>query len=375
MFEDNQNWVSFWDTICDCGTVRVVSQNRLLKDDGLKSCIKCMSIIKYGNLVGLTYGDLMVVERHRNEPDGELTSKWNTLCKCGNYRVVKPKDLASGKVVSCLYCTKMQGAKKNVEARKDSREKRRREKTKLILGQMFGELSPIKEILDPKERGYNKKYRMWECLCSCGNTVYIRESNLLYRNTTRCNNCADTVRAESKMKDLSGRRFGKLTAISGGRICPDDDSGRYGWECICDCGRSAYPRIGSLIAGAANSCGCIRSVAEMGVQDYLTANKISFVREKTFVGCEYKYLLRFDFYLPHFNLCIECDGQHHYDVEHVRGGQNELQEIQRRDAIKTKFCKNNGIRLLRIPYFRFSNIEEILGEQVSMLCGVKQFAG
>ena len=38
--------------------------------------------------------------------------------------------------------------------------------------------------------------------------------------------------------------------------------------------------------------------------------------------------------------------------------------IQKRDNIKTEYCKDNNITLIRIPYWDFNNIENILKEKV-----------
>ena len=35
-----------------------------------------------------------------------------------------------------------------------------------------------------------------------------------------------------------------------------------------------------------------------------------------------------------------------------------------RDTIKTVYCENNNIKLLRIPYWEFDNIESILKEKL-----------
>ena len=40
--------------------------------------------------------------------------------------------------------------------------------------------------------------------------------------------------------------------------------------------------------------------------------------------------------------------------------QKKLKETQIRDRIKNKYCKDNNIKLIRIPYFEFDNIDEIL---------------
>ena len=39
---------------------------------------------------------------------------------------------------------------------------------------------------------------------------------------------------------------------------------------------------------------------------------------------------------------------------------HRLKEMQRRDQIKTDFCKDNNIELIRIPYWEFDCIEDIL---------------
>ena len=39
--------------------------------------------------------------------------------------------------------------------------------------------------------------------------------------------------------------------------------------------------------------------------------------------------------------------------------------MKTRDEIKTIYCKNNNIKLLRIPYFELKNIEEIISNYIS----------
>ena len=73
--------------------------------------------------------------------------------------------------------------------------------------------------------------------------------------------------------------------------------------------------------------------------------------------------LPFDFYLPQLNKCIEYDGgQHYFPVDFAGKGMEHAEEqfrkTQYRDKIKNDYCKNNGISLLRIPYFK--NVEEEL---------------
>lgn len=41
-------------------------------------------------------------------------------------------------------------------------------------------------------------------------------------------------------------------------------------------------------------------------------------------------------------------------------GEKAFKTQQKHDKIKDDFCKENGISLLRIPYYKYNNIEEEL---------------
>jgi len=59
---------------------------------------------------------------------------------------------------------------------------------------------------------------------------------------------------------------------------------------------------------------CVRSIGEEKIENILKEKNINFITQKTFKGCinpKTGYNLRFDFYIPHINLCIEYDGELH----------------------------------------------------------------
>ena len=108
-------------------------------------------------------------------------------------------------------------------------------------------------------------------------------------------------------------------------------------------------------------CGCPKckiSKGEESIEKYLIENNIIYKTQKTFKKCKYKYVLRFDFYLPYYNICIEYDGKQHYTSVKYWGGENGLKTQIIKDDIKTEYCKNNNINLLRIKYNE--NILDIL---------------
>ncbi len=88
--------------------------------------------------------------------------------------------------------------------------------------------------------------------------------------------------------------------------------------------------------------------------------------EKTFNNLKYKNKLRYDFYLPKYNLLIELDGDHHRSkvaykskgltelekyLESIKASER-LQKAQYRDEIKDDYAKENNMPLLRIEYNR-----------------------
>ena len=69
-----------------------------------------------------------------------------------------------------------------------------------------------------------------------------------------------------------------------------------------------------------------------------------------FKKCRNKAELPFDFYLPSINMCIEYDGEQHYDPNNFYNKKRGFEYRRRNDEIKTNFCKQNSIKLLRIRY-------------------------
>lgn len=96
---------------------------------------------------------------------------------------------------------------------------------------------------------------------------------------------------------------------------------------------------------------CNRSHGELDVKKWLDNNGIVYEQQKCFVGCTDKKALPFDFYLPEYNILIEYDGKQHHEPIEYFGGKEAFEYTKRHDEIKNKYCEDNDIRLLRIPYY------------------------
>jgi very-short-patch-repair endonuclease len=105
---------------------------------------------------------------------------------------------------------------------------------------------------------------------------------------------------------------------------------------------------------------CNDSKGEIEIKKILDRYNIKYEKQFKFKDCKNIFPLPFDFYLPKYNICIEYDGEQHYESIKYWGGDETFEKIKLRDSIKNEYCKNNNIKLIRIKYDE--NISEKLEE-------------
>ena len=108
---------------------------------------------------------------------------------------------------------------------------------------------------------------------------------------------------------------------------------------------------------------CKLSKGEIKVANFLSGKKIFFEKQKVFDDLISINHLKFDFYLSELNLLIEYDGEGHYKLifgSTIEEKQKNLEYCQKNDQIKNEWAKTNNIPLLRIPYWDFDRIEELV---------------
>ena len=101
-----------------------------------------------------------------------------------------------------------------------------------------------------------------------------------------------------------------------------------------------------------NCPSCNMSKLENKVREILSENNFIFEEQKKFkwLGAQ-----RFDFYLPEYNLAIECQGIQHYTPTDFAGrgqewAENLFKKNVENDKLKKKLSKENGIKILYIKY-------------------------
>jgi predicted Zn-ribbon and HTH transcriptional regulator len=201
----------------------------------------------------------------------------------------------------------------------------------------------------------------------CGHEWYITPSKLLTRRS--CPEC-------KKQKLAEAFKF-SIEEVS-------EYISRYGFELLskeyvnarqnlvirCPKGHIYEARFGDFKKGSRCPV-CNLSKGEEKIKQYLIDNNIEFERQYRFEDLKNIAYLRFDFAVfnnDELNFLIEYDGQQHYKPIPFNGANSKMdsayEQTVRNDAIKNEYCEEHNIKLIRIPYWDFDNIEQILKEAI-----------
>lgn len=102
---------------------------------------------------------------------------------------------------------------------------------------------------------------------------------------------------------------------------------------------------------------CKQSKLEKEVKDFLDSNSIRYNQQKMFNWLGFKKL---DFYLPDYNVSIECQGSQHFKSVEWFGGEDGFLYQKKCDKLKYELCKKYNIRVL---YFTHEKYDSFLGEK------------
>lgn len=241
----------------------------------------------------------------------------------------------------CAYCNKAANQKKQAESFL--------ERVQLI--------NPYVKVLSP----YVRTDMHVQCECTiCGHIYPVLPLNLL--KGRKCPQCT-LQKASERLRDSHDEFLGKLSEVNADiKVVGEYVNQDTQIECVCSkCGNTWFPVPYHLLNGAGCPC-CKQSRGEKAIQIYLEKNFIQYESQKRFSDCRYKATLPFDFYLPQKNMCIEFDGIQHYEPLEIFGGMEAFEETRKRDQIKSNYCLQKGITLLRIPYFE--DIEAVLNAEL-----------
>lgn len=316
---------------------------------------------KYIDLTGQKFGRWTVLA-HDNELSRLREHRWICQCSCENKTIksVLGRSLRKGASKSCGCIIKEKLSNLHTERKRISKEN--------IIGKTFGKTTVIKRVENASDGR-----EQYLCLCNCGNYHISPGVNLRKGKTKSCGCFSKEQSTKKNSLDLTNQHFGLLTA----RKIVGSLNNCNLWLCECDCGNICEVTTVRLTKGYTLSCGCLKSKGNAKISKILKEHNINFKKEFTFLELfnpETHSLFRYDFGIlsseGEIKYLIEYDGIQHFLNEGSGFYTKEiLDSIKRRDCIKTEFCINNNIPLIRIPYTHFDkiDIQDLLLETSSFL--------
>lgn len=237
----------------------------------------------------------------------------------------------------------------------------------------------IKDVWDFKKNIVNpyhisKNYSKSKVWVKCRNTDYHGSYEVRCGNFVKGYDCSYCTSKEVHLYDSFGyKHFDKVCMNwhQDNKISPFKISCFKGMKCkfICDvCGHIWEATIANISKG--KWCpSCSVSKGEKRIKEWLLKNNIIFEREKIYDGLvsDKGVNLRYDFYLPNYNLLIEYQGRQHEDfIEGLHTTYDNFKKQLRHDNLKQNYAKNNNIKLLEIWYYNFDDIENILKKEINL---------
>lgn len=200
-------------------------------------------------------------------------------------------------------------------------------------------------------------------------------SNLL-NNTSHCPKCTED-KHKQKLSLKTEQYKKKLIQIRKDVEIIDEYSG-YHKKIKCKCIKhniEFYSTPRSLFANytVCPKCKIEATTASHGeriISKWLSNRNIFYIFQHTFDDCKFNLPLKFDFYLPDFNMCVEYDGEQHFkpirfDGKSKEAAKEEFYKCMARDLIKNEYCKTKNIQLVRIPFWNKDKIKLILNNKIN----------
>lgn len=278
-----------------------------------------------------------------------LNCKTKIKCKClicGEYFETTPDSLMQGRIHKpCAM--KIFGVKKTSSTEIFSKKLLKINEHIEVIGEYINAITPIKI----KCKKCNNIFNMTpNCLLNGQSCPKCRHRS--YRKTTN--------EFKSEIFKLAGDEYELLSEYS---TCREKVTMLHR-----KCGNSFKIIPNNFLWG--NRCPyCKKSKGESKIEDYLKKQNIEYISQKTFNGLigTGNGKLKYDFYLPQYNILVEFQGkQHEYSIDYF-GGERQFEIQKEHDKRKREYAKQNNIVLIEINYLDFENIEEILSKELGLI--------
>lgn len=256
--------------------------------------------------------------------------------KCGNVYEVTPNNFLRGKRCAKCHHKKLQDERKMPYQ---------------VLRKNLYEKHNGKIVSLSSNYNNNRDKMMFQCL-DCNFCWKAQIASVLHN--TGCPNCSNQIKKNIYYyKNIIYEKCGnEYTLLSNEYI-----NNRVGMKFIHNkCHTIFTSSISSFMGSRYGNCPHCSTVSngENDILKILRNKSIDYIQQYHINSCRYVRPLPFDFAV--FNDygkligLIEYDGIQHFKPIDYFGGESAYKEQQIKDNIKNDYCKNNNIKLLRVPY-------------------------
>lgn len=100
------------------------------------------------------------------------------------------------------------------------------------------------------------------------------------------------------------------------------------------------------------TCGNSRNVSELRLKKILDDEFGNVEYQKTFKWLRNKHTLKYDFYLPDYNIAIEYQGRQHFVECSIYCKHDTFEKLKERDLVKIQKSKEHGVKLYHFTFER-----------------------
>lgn len=203
-----------------------------------------------------------------------------------------------------------------------------------------------------------------ECECLIDGIIWFPKPNALL-NGQGCPECGRI--ASNKNSTKTNQEFVHQLGIVNPDVIPLQEYVQAKIPILVMCKKCGYKWQTTpdnlLRGGSCQNCSTTNNEKKLG--DILIRLGYHIERQKKYNDCRDRLPLPFDIYLLNQNILVEYDGEQHYMPVNFGGISNDeaeenLKKTQYHDAIKNKYCHQNNIPLIRVPYWEKNNLEEFI---------------
>ena len=215
---------------------------------------------------------------------------------------------------------------------------------------------------------YINNYTKIKCKCKIDEYEWESIPNSLLSQNTGCPKCNGKIRNKTteyfiqEMKEINDDI----------EIIGEYKGNKKKIKCRCKLdGKIWYAKPNNLLNGS--GCPkCNASKGEKRIAEYLDSKNIDYIHDKRYfkdLKSSKNKILRPDFIIKNMKIWIEFDGEQHFEVidftsKNPKQAEEKFKETQENDRLKNEYAKKHNWKIIRIAYYDFDRIEEILDREL-----------